>query len=96
MPKPNGAMSSPFTGFANEMKNTGIFGTVGTEQNLPTREDKKAVPVQQPVVSNNVNKFTPEELGTLIVKLQPVGQIVAASLDEISINVNGSVIKIHK
>jgi hypothetical protein len=46
MAKPKGAMSSPYTGFAQQMKESGAFGTVGTEQNLEKVGETKATPVE--------------------------------------------------
>ena len=101
MAKPKGAMSSPYTGFANEMKNTTMFDTVGTEQNLKPigqeQQQAQAEPtVEQKEVTAETDKFTSNELSKIITAVTKIGKISSATPDSVQIELDGLKVKITK
>lgn len=101
MARPNGAMGSPYSGMADQLKKSSAFDTVGTEQNIVdlSKKEEPSKTVVEAVVEPSptpTEEFTSNEISKLVSALAKIANIKGASGQEITIEIGGLEVKVTK
>jgi hypothetical protein len=103
MARPKGAMGSPYSGMAEQMRTEATnFNTVGTDQKLEDLSKKEVaketpeVVEQPPIAEDKSQDFNSSEISQLVSALAKIANIKGASAKSIIIEIGGLEVKVVK